>query len=210
MINTSKSTILAKLRPYFHVCGELEHSNGVILCDGRIVLPATLQQKVLMMAHAGHPGMVRMKQKLRDSYWWPGLDSQVEFVVKHCEGCQYSRKSQPPDPILPISILKPPGPWKRLGLDLAGPYSTAPHQQQFIVSIFNYYSRYLEVLLTTDTWASAIIRWLRELFAWYGCPDDIVMDNGPQFAHSQDFIFFLEQYGVCPLPVSVYNPRENG
>ncbi len=99
----------------------MDFSNDVVLCDGHIVLPTALQQRVLMMAHVGHPGMVRMKWKLRDSCWWPGLDAQVEFLIKHCEGCQHSGKSQPPDHIPPISILKQSGPWKCLGLDLAGP-----------------------------------------------------------------------------------------
>ncbi len=75
----NKSAISAELWPYFHVCGELDNSNGVILHDSCIVLPAALQQKVLMMAHAGHPDMVRMKQKLCDSYWWPGLDTLVNL-----------------------------------------------------------------------------------------------------------------------------------
>ncbi|MCP4537272.1 MAG: hypothetical protein GY832_09000, partial [Chloroflexi bacterium] len=64
--------------------------------------------------------------KLRDCYWWPGLDTQVETAVQCCPGCQCSGKSQPPDPIPPISIPKPDTFWKRLGLDLAGPYSMAP------------------------------------------------------------------------------------
>ncbi len=53
--------------------------------------------------------------------------------------------------------------------DLLSPYSTAPHHQQFIVSIVDYYSSFPEVLLTTDIQASAIICWLRERFARYGC-----------------------------------------
>ncbi len=79
-----------------------------------------------------------------------------------------------------------------------------------MVSIVDYYSSYPEVHLSTDIWASTIIRWLQELFAHYSCPDEIVMDNGPQFARSQEFILFLEQHGVRPIPVSVYNLRENG
>ncbi len=118
--------------------------------------------------------------------------------VQHHKGL-----NPPPHPILPLSVLKPLGPWKRLGLDLAGPYSTALHRQQYVVSIVDYYSGYLEVHISTDIRASAIICWLRELFAHYGCPDVIVMDNGPQFARSQNFILFLEQHGVRPMPVSV-------
>ncbi len=145
----NKSNISAELQPFHHVRSELEYSNDVVLRDGYIVLPAALQQKVRK-----HPGMVHMKWKLRDSNWWPGLDTQLEFLIKHCEGFQHSGKSQLPDPISPISIPRLLGPWKHLGLDFAGPYSTAPHWQQFVVSIVNYYSGYPEVLLTIDIRAS--------------------------------------------------------
>ncbi len=161
------------------------------------------------MAHAGHPGMVRMKRKLRETYWWPGLDTQVETIVRTCTGCQLSGKSQPPDPVPPITVPKPTLPWKRLGLDISGPFATAPHREQFVVSVIDYHSGYPEVLLTTGICSSAIVRWLKELFACHGCPDEVVMDNGPQFT-SSEFQQFLTEYGVHGLMTTVYNPRENG
>ncbi len=120
-----------------------------------------------------------MKQKLRESYWWPGLDTQVETIVQTSTGCQLIGKSQPPDPVLSISILKPTMPWKQLGLDISGPFATVPHREQFMVSIVDYRSGYPEVLPTTDVRSTAIIYWLKELFARHGCPDEVVMDNGP-------------------------------
>ncbi len=204
-----KAKVPQSLMSFFHVWEELEASDGVLLRSGRLVLPTQLQTKVVRMAHIGHPGMVRMKRKLRDCYWWPGLDTQVETAVRCCPGCQRSGKSQPPDPIPPIAIPKPDVPWKRLGLDLAGPYSTAPQRQQFVASIVDYHSGFPEVFLTTDVRSSAIIRWLKRLFARYGCPEEIVMDNGPQFA-SAEFQLFLEENGVVPLMASVFNPQENG
>ncbi len=61
-----------------------------------------------------------------------------------------SGKSQPLDLIPPISIPNPDVPWKCQELDLAGPYSTAPHRQQFITSVVDYHSGFPEVLLMTD------------------------------------------------------------
>ncbi len=43
----------------------------------------------------------------------------------------------------------------------------------------------------------------------YSCPEEIVMDNGLQFA-SAEFQLFLEEYGVVPLMAAVFNPQENG
>ncbi len=114
-----------------------------------------------------------------------------------------------PDPILLTSIPKPSMPWKRLGLDLAGPYSTTPHCQQFITSVADYHSEYPEVLLTTDVHSLTIIRWLKELFLHYGCQDEIAMDNRPQFV-STEFQLFLEERGVKPPMSFIFNPHESG
>ncbi len=102
-----KSKIPQNLLPFYHVQDELEWSNGVLLRGGRLVLPKSLQAGVLQGAHVGHLGMVRMKWKLCDVYWWPRLDTQVETVVRSCPGCQMSGKSHPPDSIPPISVPKP-------------------------------------------------------------------------------------------------------
>ncbi len=73
----------------------------------------------------------------------------------------------------------------------------------------DYCSGYPEVLLSMDIRSSAIIHWLKEQFARYGCPDEVVMDNGPQFA-SSEFQQFLSEYGVHVLMTSIYNPSDNG
>ncbi len=140
------------------------------------------------MAWAGHPG----RDNCADMHWvqakWEksaSRPSTTDFGLQaHC-------------------TLK----W--LGLDISGPFATAPHKEQFMVSIVDYHSGYPEVLLTMDICSSAIIRWLKELFSRHGCPDKIVMDNGPQFA-SSEFQQFLTEHGVHALMTTIYNPRENG
>ncbi len=131
------------------------------------------------------------------------------MIMQMCTGCQLSGKIQLPDPVPLISVPKPTIPWKQLGLDISGPFATALHREQFVVSVDDYHSGYPEVLLTMDICSSAIIHWLKELFAHHGCPDKVVMDNGPQFA-SSEFQQFLTEHGVHALMMTVYSPRENG
>ncbi len=121
--------------------------------------------RILRMAHIGHPGMVMMKRRLRETYWWPGLDGQVEHLVKCCEGCQMSSKSQPLDPIPKTVIPKPDRPWSWVGIDISGPFHTAPQKEQFVVSVVDYFSGFPEVLLTTDIHSVTIVNWLRTLVA---------------------------------------------
>ncbi len=96
-----------------------------------------------------------------------------------------------------------------MGLDISGPFATTPQNKQFTILVVDYHSGYPEALLSMDICSSAIIHWLKELFAHHGCPDKVVMDNGPQFA-SSEFQQFLGEHGVRALMTTIYNLRENG
>ncbi|GFO35699.1 Zf-h2c2 and rve domain containing protein [Plakobranchus ocellatus] len=93
----SKRTLASDIQQFFAAQGELQTEDQCLLQENRIVLPTTLQRRLLAKAHEGHPDIARMKRKLRQSYWWPGQDKDIENFVKHCAGCQLSDKSLAPD-----------------------------------------------------------------------------------------------------------------
>ena len=47
------------------------------------------------------------------------------------------------------------------------------------------------------------------MFAAYGLPDQVVLDNGPQFI-SSEFAIFLKQNGVKYIRSAPYHPSTNG
>ncbi len=96
-----------------------------------------------------------------------------------------------------------------MGLDITGPFYTAPSNRRFIVVLMDYYSRFPEVLLTDNVTSGQIITWLAEIFARYGNPCQLVSDNGPQFV-SAEFSSFLAARSIIHLHSAVYNPQENG
>ncbi|GFO24487.1 transposon tf2-9 polyprotein [Plakobranchus ocellatus] len=49
----------------------LQTEDQSLLWENRIVFPTALRRRLLTKAHEGHIGIVRMKRKLRQSYWWP-------------------------------------------------------------------------------------------------------------------------------------------
>lgn len=46
--------------------------------EDRIIIPTNLRQRVLDLAHQGHPGIVSLKSRLRTKVWWPGIHSDAE------------------------------------------------------------------------------------------------------------------------------------
>lgn len=71
--------------PYYRFREELSCWEEVCLARGhRAVVPEILRSRVLHMAHEGHLGMVKVKQRCRDTVWWPHKDSDIEELVRNC------------------------------------------------------------------------------------------------------------------------------
>ena len=71
------------------------------------------------------------------------------------------------------------------------------------------HSKWLEVELMHSITSEATIEKLREMFARYGIPQQLVSDNGPQFT-SQEFSDFTRANGIKHTLVAPYHPRSNG
>ncbi|XP_072167985.1 ficolin-2-like [Diadema setosum] len=63
--------------------------------------------------------------------------------------------------------------------------------------------------MMNSTTAGATIAALRELFAKYGLPNQVVSDNGPQFC-SEEFRHFLKMNGIKQVLVAPYHAASNG
>ena len=74
---------------------------------------------MLAELHAAHPGMRRMNALARGYVWWPGVDSDIEDVVRRCQPCQESR---PALDRAPLSMWPwPDRAWSRIHIDFAEP-----------------------------------------------------------------------------------------
>ena len=59
------------------------------------------------------------------------------------------------------------------------------------------------------TTTSRVIKILKNMFSRYGVPDQIISDNGPQFA-SAEFAKFGKQWGFNHVTSSPRYPQSNG
>lgn len=75
------------LKPFKAVTDELSVYEGVILRGNRIVVPSWLQKKILKLSHETHQGIVKTKQFPRSRFFWPGMDSAAEAMIKNWRAC---------------------------------------------------------------------------------------------------------------------------
>ena len=198
-----------ELLPYFLAQADLSESDGLIIKGtGSIVVPPTLRRRALDLAHEGHPGIVRTISRAREHYWWPRLNGDVKALVTNCAACAKSDKSAKVEkaPVVPVQL--PDGPWEKLGLDIAGPFATAPINERFLIVLVDYRSKWVEVAAVGDTRSGKVVAFLENVFSREGCPVEVVTDNGSQFV-SQEFTSFLQEMGVRHTRAALYNPTGN-
>ena len=190
---------------YQQVKQELTVANGVILRGTRIIVPETLRQRMIMLAHSGHQGIVKTKRLLRDSVWFPGIDGMVEEMINQCLPCQAANhNSSPACEPLKMSPL-PQGPWQELSIDFCGPFPNG----DYLLVVVDDFSRFPEVEILRSTSAKAVIPHLDSIFARQGIPDVVRTDNGPPF-NSENFQMFATHLGFNHRKITPIWPRANG
>ncbi|XDV43040.1 hypothetical protein PO909_011592 [Leuciscus waleckii] len=138
---------------------------------------------VLSMAHEGHLGIVKLKQRCRDLVWWPGIDHDIEGLVRDCEPCLLSGKTGVPAPTPLQPVPWPSHPWEHLQVDICREIHDhrVPHHQRFLVVVYDLHSEWPEVIPAGTVTSQTITQTLDSLFARWGMPHAITTDNGPQF-----------------------------
>ena len=110
--------------------------SNLILCGSRIVIPTSLQQRAIDIAHEGHQGMVKTKKLLREKVWFP---EKVKKTIGGCIACQ------PPVPLQMTTL--PPKPWHTVNVDFCGPFPTG----EYLLVVMDVYSRFPEVEIMRST-----------------------------------------------------------
>ena len=193
-----------EVKKYHRVFEHISYANGVLLMNSKIIIPESSKKKVLKLAHEGHLGMVKTKQRLRSKVWWPQMSADVEEFIRSCHGCQVVAPAQPPTPVEMTSI--PKASWLVLGCDLCGPFPTG---ESLLVCV-DYYSRFPEVDVIHKTTSAVITKKLRKMICRYGVPHMIITDNGPQFQKYTDFKKLMKEFGIRHRKVAPYHPEANG
>ncbi|XP_028415017.1 uncharacterized protein K02A2.6-like [Dendronephthya gigantea] len=199
-------------KEYRNVGNELTVLGKLILRGSRLVIPKVLRNRVLDLAHEGHQGIVKTKQRIRSiktkqrirsKVWWPRVDCEVERRCKVCHGCQLVSQSPSPEPMK--RTVLPKAPWLDVAADLLGPLPGG----EYLFVVVDYYSRYFEVDILKSILFSSIIDSLDRMFAMHGIPESMKTDNGPQFVSAQ-FKDYMRANNVKHVFSTPLWPQGNG
>jgi hypothetical protein len=192
-----------ELRPFASRKNELSLEQGCVLLGTRVVIPAQLKSQVLQMLHEGHTGIVKTKSFARRYVYWPGIDQDIEHVVKTCIDCQSTRPPPGPAPLHPWEF--PKSPWSRIHVDYAGPLQG----NKMILVMVDAHSKWIDAFVTGTSTSFATIEKMMLSFSVHGLPDTLVSDNGSCFTITE-FQTFVTENGIKHIKTAPYHPSSNG
>jgi len=193
---------LPSSKPFLYIKDELGVVDGILVRGSRLIIPSSLRDQTLQNAHEGHPGITKMKARLRSKVWWPNIDLQAERFVKSCDACQKVGKS-----IIQEEIHRrqmPDGPWQDLAID----FKDLP-DGSYLCVVVDYFSRYIEVKVLKSITTKTTCDFLDEIFTRHGFPYSITSDQGSQFT-SADFASYCAENGIQHYTTFAYWPQANG
>ena len=203
-ISTEKWSKSPDYKPFFLNRKELWIKDDIILKGTKLVIPTELRQRVLATAHQHHLGIVKTKGLLREKVWWPGIDQEVEKMIKECHACQVTGSSKVN--YEPLEATKIPSTnWHTVALDIQGPYPT----KDYLIALIDYRSRYPVVVQVKAINTKTVTKALDKIFSMFGYVHKLVADNGKQLI-SDEFKQYLKQHGIKLRNVTPYSPWVNG
>ena len=174
--NTETNDIVNKFRK---LSDSLSTCHGCLIHGSRVVIPQSLQSKILDLLHLGHFGMERMKHLARTAVCWSGIDAAIEMASRRCDSCGKHQNKPSKPPVHPWML--PEKPWSRLHLDHAVSFMG----KDWLV-ITDAYSKYPCIHPMSSTSTRATLDLPGEDFAHFGFPHTLVTDNASTFT-SEEF-----------------------
>nr|VZH95151.1 unnamed protein product [Spirometra erinaceieuropaei] len=196
------TALAGDLRQLFLCRASLSVVDSCLMFADRVVIPSSLRPTVLRQFHAAHPGTSRMKSIASSFAYWPGIDGDIDDLVRRCFRCQQPAKMPPRQP--PVHWEPPGRPWSRVHIDFAGPLNGVSY-----LILVDAYSKWPEIAPLNPATASATIAFLRRIFSQHGLPELLVPDNGFQFT-SSTFEDLCSQHNIQHLRSPPYHPQSNG
>ncbi|VDI49213.1 Hypothetical predicted protein [Mytilus galloprovincialis] len=91
---------IQELQVYRSIQDELVvHDENILLRDNRIVMPMSLRDRAVSLAHEGHQGLTKTKAFIRSKVWFPGINDRVDSLIKDCIACQALTRSKLMEPL---------------------------------------------------------------------------------------------------------------
>jgi hypothetical protein len=144
----------------------------------------------------------------RSGFYWPTALADTQNLVQRCKGCQFFTKQQHVT-AQALRTIPPSCPFAIWGLDLVGPFRTAPGGYRHILVAVDKFTKWNEVRAVATVTLKEATKFMEDITQHFGVPNRIFTDLGMAFT-GYDFRDFCQDSLINFDYPSVVHPRCNG
>lgn len=177
------------------------------------IIPLSNRRLVLKFSHdikaSGHLGIRKTLSKIRQNYYWPGLQNDVKAYINGCEFCA-RRKDPLKTKRAPMEITKSGFPMERIAIDILGLLPITERGNRYILVIGDYFTKWTESHAMPNMEASTVATILVEqVISRFGIPNSVHSDQGKQF-ESRLFSEMCKLLQITKTRTTPYHPKSDG
>jgi hypothetical protein len=150
----------------------------------QLVLPVQCQADVLYHYHdipsSAHLGSDKMLERIRQTFYWPGMTSDIE---KYCRQCHNCAARKPPKPSKsPLGSITFSQPLERVAVDILGPLPKTAANNRYILVISDCFTRWTEAIALPNQEAETVAKaFVNNYVSRFGAPLQLHSDQGTNF-----------------------------
>ena len=163
----------------------------------QLVVPKGHVKIILEKLHneSGHLGVQRTTEKVKERFYWPGYEMDIQNWVQECQQCQ-KRNPPQPHPLAPLGSIKCTYPFDVISWDIMGPLPLSTKGNKYTLAITDLFSKWVEAfpLAVTDSETLASVL-MDEVVCRYGVPRSLHSDQGANL-NSQVIFALCKRLGI--------------
>ena len=153
-------------------------------------------------------GINTTQQRLLQRFYFPGLHKTVEQFVGGCLICQ-KKVGRAKDQRHTLVSVQEGTPGQKLSIDYVGPLRVSKYGHQFLLTVKDCFTRWVEAIPMAQITAEETVRMLEEhIFSRWGLPEQLHSDQGSQFT-SEMFEEVCRRLNIKKTHTPSYNPKSN-
>ena len=178
----------------------------------KLVVPMGMRELVMKEGHvnvmAGHFGVEKTQDKIKNSYFWPGMNGDIEVYVRGCLNCERSKGGKKVRAQLESFVSG--APMEKVHIDVIGPLPRSKKGNVYILTIIDSFTKWVEAFPLPEQSAETVAKILvNDFITRMGCPQMIITDQGTNF-ESRLFAQVCDLLEIAKKRTTPYHPSANG
>lgn len=179
-------------------------------CEPRyaVIVPLPNRSDYLRRYHdiAGHQGVDRTYDKLRDNAYWVGMARDTADYCRSCQICQQAKGGRiVRQPLVSVPVGRP---WEMVAMDMLK-VTMSVHGREYLLVLQDYFTKWVEAIPVRDASAATVESALLSVFSRLGMPRLLHSDQGSNF-ESEVVKNLCRSLGIEKTRTTPYHPQGDG